>query len=295
MLAEQRVACSSRAWGADFFKPMDRIILLTNDDGITSHGLWAAADVLSSLGRVIVTAPRAQASGSGRSFPGTSDGKIEQRTVLIHGAAKQGYAVGGSPAQVVLHGLLEILPNLEGLPQGRKPDLVVSGINYGENVGSGVTASGTVGAALEAASVGIPSLAISLETEKDDHFTNSDQVDFTSAAYFTRLFSEMMLEKRLPEDVQVLKVDIPAEATPATPWQVTRLSRQPYFISLPPERSAWDQPAVIGYDFGVDLENEPEDTDVHTLRVKRHVSATPLSLDLTSRVKAQELERLLRE
>lgn len=250
--------------------------------------------MLKSLGRVIVVAPRQQASGAGRSFPGTSDGRVEARQVNVHGDVWTGYAVGGSPTQAVLHGLLEILPRLEKVPEGRLPDLVVSGINYGENVGSGITASGTVGAALEAASFGIPTLAISLETEKDDHFTNTDQVDFSAAASFTLQFSQMMLKKKLPEDVHVLKVDIPADATPETPWQVTRQSMQPYFVSLPPVRDAWDEPAVIGYDFGVDLENEPEGTDVHALRLDRQVSVTPISLDLTSRVKMDQLDRYLR-
>jgi len=76
--------------------------------------------------------------------------------VCVNGKNWTVHAVGGTPAQAVLHAVLEILP--------RKPDLVVSGINYGENVGSGVTVSGTVGAALDAAGLGIPALAVSLET-----------------------------------------------------------------------------------------------------------------------------------
>ncbi len=132
-------------------------ILLTNDDGIQSPGLWTAAGALSNLGYVHVVAPRDQFSGAGRSMPSNSDGVIKPQQMRVNEKDWTVYAVGGTPAQTVQHAILEILPE--------RPDLVVAGINYGENLGTGVTVSGTVGAALEGASLGIPSLAISLETE----------------------------------------------------------------------------------------------------------------------------------
>jgi len=76
-------------------------ILLTNDDGIRSPGLWAAAQALSRLGAVTIAAPREQASGAGRSLPGTSDGLIREETVEVHGQQWKAYAVGGTPAQAV--------------------------------------------------------------------------------------------------------------------------------------------------------------------------------------------------
>ena len=154
-----------------------RQILLTNDDGIRSPGLWTAAGALSQLGFVHVVAPRDQFSGAGRSLPITSDGLIEERALEVNGKRWTIYSVGGTPAQTVLHAVLEILPD--------RPDLVVSGINYGENLGTGITVSGTVGAALEAASLGIPALAMSLETEKEYHLSYSPEIDFTAAGYFT--------------------------------------------------------------------------------------------------------------
>ena len=141
-------------------------ILLTNDDGIQSPGLWSAAEALSEIGFVNVVAPRDQFSGSGRSFPTSSDGAIQPQEIEVHGKHWTVYAVGGTPAQTVSHAILEILPEY--------PDILVSGINYGENVGIGITASGTVGAAMEAASLGIPSLAVSLETKKE-HQTKTKQ------------------------------------------------------------------------------------------------------------------------
>ena len=153
-------------------------ILLTNDDGIRSPGLWAAAEALSAIGYVTVAAPREQSSAMGRSMPITSDGIIEKETVHVNGQDWTVYAVGGSPAQSVQHGILRILD--------KKPDLVVSGINYGENLALGVTVSGTVGAAMEGASFGIPALAISLETDKEHHLSYSNDVDFSNAAYFLK-------------------------------------------------------------------------------------------------------------
>lgn len=262
-------------------------ILLTNDDGILSPGLWAAAAALSKLGFVTVTAPRDQASGMGRSLPNTSDGLIEEKLVQVNGQEWTVYSIGGSPAQTVLYGTLEVMKH--------KPDLVVSGINYGENIGSGVTVSGTVGAALEAASLEIPSMAVSLEAHTKYHLSYSEDLSFLVAADFTYLFAQMLLEKKFPEDVQVLKIDVPSDATVDTPWQLTRVSRQRYYEPLAPERAYWSEPGLIGYREASKLDDEPEDTDVYVMRRKRWISVSPLSLDLTSRVDFNVLDALLRD
>ena len=237
-------------------------ILLTNDDGIHSPGLWAAAEALSDLGFVTVAAPRDQSSGMGRSLPGSSDGIIRPEVLRVGGRDWTVYAVGGSPAQAVLHALLEIMPE--------PPDLVVSGINYGENLASGVTVSGTVGAAMEAASHGIPALAASLETDRAHHLTYSTDVDFSTAARFTAFFARQSLEKRLPADVDLLKLDVPSDATPETPWEITRISTQRYYVPVAAKRSSWDVPGNVDYREGAILEGEAHDTDVYVLRVKRH-------------------------
>jgi 5'-nucleotidase len=261
-------------------------ILLTNDDGIRSPGLWAAAEALTALGEVTVAAPREQSSGTGRSMPSSSSGVITRETIEVAGRAHLAYAIGGTPAQAVQHGMLEIM--------GAVPDLVVSGINYGENVGTGVTISGTVGAVLEAASHAIPGLAVSLEAPVKEHLSYSTEMDFSTAAHFTALFARALLDKKFPPDVMALNVNVPSDATSATPWQVTRLALQRYFEAVPPNRVNWDQPGRVGYRHAPDVENSERDSDVHVLLSLRHVSVTPLSLDLTSRVDLGELDRLLR-
>jgi 5'-nucleotidase len=261
-------------------------ILLTNDDGILSPGLWAAAGALSQLGFVTVTAPREQSSGTGRSLPSTSDGIIEEQRVAVNGQEWTVFSVGGTPAQTVLHGVLEVMK--------KKPDLVVSGINYGENVASGITISGTVGAAMEGASLGIPSIAVSLEAEPKYHLSYSEELSFVVAAEFTVRIARLLLEKRMPPDVDLLKVDVPADATVDTPWQLTRVSRQRYYQPVAPIRQSWAERGIMNYREAGELEQEAEDTDVYVLRKKRMVSVTPLSLDFTSRVDFAELDRLMR-
>jgi 5'-nucleotidase len=261
-------------------------ILLTNDDGIQSPGLWTAAAALAELGFVHVVAPRDQFSGAGRSMPISSDGLIAEQAVRVKEQSWKVYAVGGTPAQAVQHAVLEVLPV--------KPDLVVSGINYGENLGTGITISGTVGAALEAAALGLPALAVSLEVKPEYHLTYSTEIDFSVAAHFAQFFARRLLERHMPEDVDVLKIDVPSDATPGTPWEITRLSRTVYYEPLAPERASWDQPGRVSYRVVGDPAEDVTDSDVYALRVKRVVSVTPLSLDMTSRVGFPRLAGLLR-
>ena len=261
-------------------------ILLTNDDGIRSPGLWAAAEALMEVGYVTVAAPREQSSGYGRSMPTSSDGVISKEEVEVRGKTWEVYAVGGSPAQAVQHGVFEIA--------SRKPDLLVAGINYGENVGLGVTISGTVGAALEGAALGIPSIAISIEAEPELHLSYSREVDFTTSAYFTRFFAQITLRKKWMPGVDVLKVEVPRDATPETPWQITRLTLARYYVPIKPDRVNLDEPVRVGYTVSQEHETFGVGSDAHVLRVLRQVAVTPLSIDLTSHVDFGALEQQLR-
>jgi len=265
----------------------ERLILLTNDDGIRSPGLWAAAEALSHLGFVTVAAPREQCSGAGRSMPASSDGRLHEEQVHVGGKTWTVYAVGGTPAQAVQHGILELMP--------RRPDLVVAGINYGENLAIGVTVSGTVGAALEGVAMGVPALAVSLEMPESYYLSHSEEIDFSAAAHFTQLFARKLLRKEMPPDVDVIKVDIPSDATPQTPWKVTRLSRLKYYTPDVPLRERLDEASSIGFEINLDEQLLEPDSDVHVVRIERQVAVTPLSLDLTSRVDLQILERQLRD
>jgi 5'-nucleotidase len=263
-------------------------ILLTNDDGIQSPGLWAAAEALSPLGYVTVAAPRDQASGTGRSMPVTSDGKITVSTLKIGTQDWQVYAVGGTPAQTVLHAILELMPV--------RPDLVVSGINYGENVGHSITISGTVGAAIEAAACGVPAMAVSLQLKSGVHYLSySTQMDFSTAGHFTGIFAQLMLENRMPEDVDILKIDLPYSATPVTPWRLTRLANHRYYVpAVHREGGAFENNGAIVGTISLKPGDVSPDTDAHTLAFDQMISVTPLSLDMSSRVNLNDLEKKFR-
>jgi 5'-nucleotidase len=271
-----------------------KLIMVTNDDGYQSPGLLAAAHALSPLGDLVIAAPRGQQTFAGRSLPRDSDGLIEEFSMTFQGETRTVFAVGGSPAQAVRHGVLELLPG--------PPDLLVSGINYGENVGTCVTMSGTIGAALEGAALGIPSLAVSLQVETEHNFSHSADIDFSAAAHFTRFFASMLLEwktlKKSPgfNDVDVLKVEVPSSAAPDTPWCVTSLSRT-YYYYPDKKRSSGEQPSPgpIGYRIRFDSREVERGSDLHALRALQQVAVTPLSIDMTSRVDLSLLQQLLLE
>ena len=262
-------------------------ILLTNDDGIESPGLWAAAEALSALGFVTVAAPRQQFSGAGRSHPIHSDGVITPRQLQIGRQIWTAYAVGGSPAQSVVYAVLDLLP--------QKPDLIVSGINYGENLGHCISSSGTVGAALEGAAFGIPSMAVSLQITDGGYLSYSSDVKFATAAYFTALFAARILGEGLPPDVHVLKVDVPAGATPETPWRTVRQAMEPYYVARTDRVGSLEGTSSIGYDIVIESKDGPQDTDVHALAIEHVVAVTPLSLDMTSRLPMDQLDSFLRK
>jgi 5'-nucleotidase len=262
-------------------------ILLTNDDGIDSPGLWAAAEALSALGYVWVAAPRDQASSTGRSMPITSDGRIVVKQMTVNGQEWRVHAVGGTPAQTVLHGIFEIV--------GAKPDLVVSGINYGLNLGTGVTISGTVGAAMEAAAFEIPALAVSLETDVSEMYSHSDEIDFSCAAYFTAYFAKRLLNPDLSLGSRFLKIEVPSDATQDTPWKLCRLSIDRFYQAQPSTRKDWDEPYLISALPREDYEKFAPDSDVYVSMHERKVAVTPLTLDMTANVPFDVLEKEIRE
>ncbi|NMC28780.1 MAG: 5'/3'-nucleotidase SurE [Pelolinea sp.] len=258
-------------------------ILLTNDDGIDSPGLWAAAAALSSLGFVTVVAPREHCSAMGRGFGRHEDEKVEVRKMVINNQEWDVHAVGGTPSLTVLHGILEVMP--------KKPDLVVSGINYGENVSTDISYSGTVGAAMEAASLGIPALASSYQVMEGEWDSFKD-IDFSVAAFFTHFFARRMLATKLPPDVHLLNLVIPQSASQSTPWQITRLAPGRYYNPYIKQEGSCE--GHISSHIIVN-DNLPDDSDVIVAIKKKLVSVTPVSLDLTSRVDFHELDARLRK
>lgn len=260
------------------------LIVVTNDDGIRSAGLRAAAEALSPLGELLIVAPDRQWSGAGRSMPRTVSGEVtEVPWSLPNQTQVSAYAVDTSPALCIIHAVMRLAP--------RPPALVVTGINFGENVSTEVTISGTVGAALEAASFGIPALAISLEMPVENHLAGDESEDYVAAKAFTRQFAAKLLERPLPFDADVLSINLPRGATPETPWRLTHLSRYRYFVPIPPPPG---ESGRAGYRVRDNPEEAEIGSDVWCLHNAKEVSVTPLSLDLTSRTDFGALDETLR-
>ena len=255
----------------------ERLIILTNDDGVRSPGLVAAASALAPLGRVLVTAPREQQSGAGRSMLKSSDNNIECVSKTIDGVNWDLYSIGGTPAQVVQRGFFVV--------SDRLPDLVVSGINYGENLGADLTISGTVGAAWEAASYGVPALAVSLQTDMKSHINHRLDVDFSGAIHFTRMFAKRLLYIDSTNDVDLLNINVPMNANKNTAWKITRQSRKQYFVS-----TNLSNPDLIQYKRADDYEEAESDSDIFAITKEKVVSITPISIDATARVSLLDFE-----
>ena len=137
---------------------MRPLILVTNDDGLHSPGLLAAAEAVTDLGDLLIAAPATQQTSMSRAFvTGDDIGAITRHDLRVAGRNVAAYSVVGSPVVAVTHALLELAD--------RTPDLCISGINYGENIGGALGVSGTVSAALEAEAHGVPGIAASVQVD----------------------------------------------------------------------------------------------------------------------------------
>jgi len=261
------------------------LVLFTNDDGIDSPGLWASAEAFLDIADVLIVAPIEQQSGMGRSLPLYSRGNVVERELTLNGQTITAYGVGGTPAQSVQHGVYEITE--------RWPALVVSGINYGENVGNGVTISGTVGAALEAAALGIPAIAVSLQVPQGLHTSYSREVNFRAAAYFTHLFGELILSGKSFPDVDVLKIEVPTHATSDTPWKLTRVSRKRLFWPTRAQKKHMSEDGTPGYTKLLDPQTAEPDSDIYAVLHEGVVSVSPMSIDMSSRIDGGSLRAAL--
>ncbi len=162
-------------------------ILITNDDGIYAPGLRALVDSLAELGTTTVVAPSRERSAAAQSLTLRSP-------IFCEKVAEQEWAIEGTPADAMIVAFHKLLPE--------PPDLVVSGINRGGNMGENVYYSGTVGAAMEATINHVPSFAISVVHPGKD-------TDYTPAAEFARELAKIVLREGLPRDV-LLNVNIPS-------------------------------------------------------------------------------------
>lgn len=232
-------------------------ILVTNDDGVFAPGIKALAAGLASLGEVVVVAPDREQSASSHAL-------TLQHPLRVHQLEPAVWSVTGTPTDSVLvavHALLEQNP----------PDLVVSGINAGQNMGDDVTYSGTVSAAFEGTLLGVPSLAVSLASVEDP-------LDFAAAAVWAARVARVVIERGLPPRT-LLNVNIPPG--PLAGIRGLRLTRLGHRVYRETIRAQVDPRGRPYYWVGGYAEWEPqESTDIQAIR-DGYVSVTPLNLDLT--------------
>lgn len=253
------------------------LILLVNDDGIFSPGLHAAAEAVADMGDLLIAAPSQQQTAMGRARPRKPPlGTIEAVTVDVHGEPHPAYAINASPAMAVSHAIIELAP--------RKPDLCISGANYGENVAFSLTSSGTVGAAIEAASYYIPALAVSTETDiTTAHTEDYPHLDWTTVKHFTRRVAEQLLAHGLPDHAALLNLNVPADATPETELRITRLSRHNYYDFLPEQaKRDFAAPFKLAEAKVAEKDHLEPDSDLMALVHDRVVSLTPITRNITA-------------
>ncbi len=259
-------------------------ILLTNDDGVYAAGIRAAYRSIADLGDVTVSAPAMQQSGVGRSISIFEPLRINKTN--IDGITA--YAVGGTPTDSVILGIFTIMKQM--------PDLVLSGFNIGENISTDTIAtSGTIGAALEAASYGIPAIAASIQvTEEGAKFDDlrDYQHDFEVGIKVVNRIAKNVLRHGLPDNVDLLNVNIPHFAENDTPIEITCLARKIFKTAVQERHDPRGRPY---YWIHGDLVHEDEEgTDVHAIMQKGHISITPISLDATSPIDLSEIEHLVK-
>ncbi len=246
--------------------------LLSNDDGITASGILASKKAVENLCDTCIVAPETQQSGIGHALTLYEPIRVNKH-VLRDGSI--GYGVSGTPTDAVTIGLFELLKE--------KPDIMISGINTGFNIGRAeLTTSGTLGAALEAASFGIPTIAISQEVVRDDiKFENGKiEIDFEFAGKMLSKLVKIILKKGLPEGVDLLNVNVPAEPV-NDDFEVAHLGKRMY---MPVVEKRLDPRGKPYYWINGELyEEDGPGSDGFELRKEQKTTITPLKLDLTTK------------
>jgi 5'-nucleotidase len=237
-------------------------ILVSNDDGINSQGIKALAIAMQELGEVYVVAPERNQSATGHAV--TMHTPLRSKKLDLMGERIKAWWVNGTPADCVKLGV-------ENLMEVR-PDLIVSGINMGENLGTDVIYSGTVSAAVEGAIFGIPAIAFSYE----DHAAT----DMTAAATVAKEICKKILHEGIPKD-HIFNVNIPTikALDEIKGVKICKLGIKIYKNNFEERK---DPKGNTYYWLAGELVNMPDDvdTDIYAINNK-YISITPINVDLT--------------
>jgi 5'-nucleotidase len=241
------------------------VILVTNDDGYRSDGIRKLADALARVGDVTIVAPVDEASAIGHAL-------TLRRPLRLEPVAERVYACDGTPTDCVNLGIGQVLKRL--------PDLVVSGINKGYNLGDDVTYSGTVAGAMEGALLGVPSMAVSLRLTRGHY-------DFTPAADVAATLAAAMLKKPLPART-FLNVNVPKGQPKGL--RVTVQAARNHITSIGERYDPKGRP-YYWLEEGQNSWQPHDRSDYQTVR-DGYVSVTPLQCDLTAHDALAAVEQL---
>ncbi|MEZ4673763.1 MAG: 5'/3'-nucleotidase SurE [Caldilineaceae bacterium] len=250
-------------------------ILVTNDDGVNAPGLLALKQVLSEIADVLVLAPERNWSASGHSKTMHKPLRVHEVTLADGSFA---HSSSGGPTDCVALAAEGVL--------GKRPDLVVSGINNGYNLGSDITYSGTVACALEATIYGIPGIAVSTASAKRAGIDSA--IFHPTAAFYARHIASRVFAEGLPANT-LLNVNVPAlPLDEIRGIEVTRQGKRRYEDELIKREDPYGQPYYwLGGPVVIDF---PDDgTDVGAI-ANGYVSVTPVSLDFTDYAFLKDLQ-----
>jgi 5'-nucleotidase len=247
-------------------------VLLTNDDGIQAKGLNALRQELRGVEglELHVIAPDSNRSATARSITTRSPLWVEE---IAFADGSSGFATDGTPVDCVRFAELGLV--------GERPELIISGINHGSNLGDDITYSGTVAAALEGIVLGIPAIAISQQSAaREMDFRWGREFDFSLAAAFAAQLVRRVAEEPLPADT-LLNVNCPAG--PPAGIEVTHLGKRLYNdeLKLVDEEPEADRRRYQIYGFEPSFEDE-QGSDLSAIARER-ISVTPVHFDLTDR------------
>jgi len=246
-----------------------KLVMVTNDDSVQSKGIVELARAAAKHAEAIIVAPEQPQSATALSM--TFHKPL--RVTKVRREHFECYAVSGSPGDSVMIGVNKILP--------RRPDLVVSGINIGDNnTFQDILASGTVAAALESALSGIPAIAFSMEVPGESVFAlEYDQPNFRSAGIIAGEVIGDVLENGMPPGAEVLNVNFPPRVQPSTPIALTHVGRRKYTDKVIVRKDPRGRPYY--WLFGEKLSHFPANTDIEAVATRRNVSITPLVLNMS--------------
>jgi len=246
-------------------------ILITNDDGINSEGLKVLSHAIGELGEVFVVAPDRQRSAVGLSV-------TLERPLRVESIGERKFSVDGMPVDCVMLAIHRLMEST--------PDLIISGINEGQNIGYDIYHSGTVGAALAGTMFGIPSMAVSIA---DNRFSGTDKdiIRYDTAASIALKLAKNIFQRKLPTGT-LLNINVPnLPLSEIEGIEVTRHCNSTYDIEI---LHRLDPRGKKYYWLGGEFQGNSDrsETDLDALQHNR-ASVTPLRLDITDYTMMQEL------